>query len=433
MLLFANTTTPRLQHMAHWLGAYLFGKPLQIVLDVASIAADDLVFNYSGQSLPAACFQIAPHPLLFENDIRDQKISISEIDGQVCFFKTGGEFPFDVLAASFYLLQRYEEYGQHPKDMYGRYAHENSLAWREKFLHQPLVDIWMMQLKQALLQKFPQLVFKQEAFTFLPTYDIDIAYSYKGKGLLRNLFGLYRSTASLQMEEVISRLNVLIWGEKDPFDVYDELDQLHQQYGVQPIYFFLLAQKQKGIDKNTSPSKKGYQRLIKKLASQYPTGIHPSAAASGNEKKLIAEKGILEKLSGKSVTASRMHYILFHLPETYRQLQNTGLSQEYSMGYGSINGFRASTCKPYNWYDLQAEKSTQLQIIPFCYMEANSVFEQRDSPALALEEMQRYAHIIQQVKGCFVTIFHNHLIGYGNEGRKWMELYRQFLSKLSSS
>ena len=41
--------------------------------------------------------------------------------------------------------------------MYGRYAHENSLAYKEGFLNQPLINNWLQLFKKKLKKKFPSL------------------------------------------------------------------------------------------------------------------------------------------------------------------------------------------------------------------------------------------------------------------------------------
>ena len=74
------------------------------------------------------------------------------------FFKSEGDYPFDIFSAVFYLLSRYEEYLPHKKDMYGRYAHENSLAFKEGFLNLPLINIWLEDFKNVLKKKFPSLI-----------------------------------------------------------------------------------------------------------------------------------------------------------------------------------------------------------------------------------------------------------------------------------
>ena len=60
------------------------------------------------------------------------------------------------------------------------------------------------------------------------------------------------------------------------------------------------------------------------------------------------------------------------------------------MGYGSINGFRASVASSFYWYDLEKEEATTLRIFPFCFMDANSYYEQRQTTAQAMTELMRY-------------------------------------------
>src|SRR5204862_6117071 len=100
-------------------------------------------------------YWLQPHSLLFEKDIKQQLIKCFDTDGQKAFFKTEGDFSFDIFAAVFYLLSCYEEYLPPEKDMYGRYADENSLAFNENFLHLPLINLWLEEFKASLKEKFP--------------------------------------------------------------------------------------------------------------------------------------------------------------------------------------------------------------------------------------------------------------------------------------
>src|SRR5213075_1878220 len=131
--------------------------------------------------ITASEFRIQNSNLLFENGKREQYIKCFETNGHKAFYKTEGDFPFDIFAASFYLLSRYEEYLPHKKDMYGRYAHENSLAFKENFLQRPLINSWLKIFKTTLQTKYPGLRFPDSQFRFIPTYDIDEAYSYNYK------------------------------------------------------------------------------------------------------------------------------------------------------------------------------------------------------------------------------------------------------------
>src|SRR4030095_6972305 len=113
--------------------------------------------NYSKERITETEFRIQNTQLLFEKGCHEQTIECFEINSYKAFFNTEGDLPFDIFAASFYLLSRYEEYLPHKRDDYGRYAYENSLAFKEGFLHLPLINIWIEDFKNSLQLKFPSL------------------------------------------------------------------------------------------------------------------------------------------------------------------------------------------------------------------------------------------------------------------------------------
>ena len=101
------------------------------------------------------------------------------------------------------------------------------------------------------------------------------------------------------------------------------------------------------------------------------------------------------------------------------------------MGYGSINGFRASVASPFYWYDLEKEETTGLLIYPFCFMEANSFFEQKYSPQQALDEIRQYYNTVKSVKGTFISIWHNTFLGTDKLFTGWREVYEKFIKEIS--
>ena len=77
-----------------------------------------------------------------------------------------------------------------------------------------------------------------------------------------------------------------------------------------------------------------------------------------------------------------------------------------------------------------ADKETKLIIRPFCYMEANSFFEQRYSAEQAAEELQKYHDVIKSVNGELITIFHNHFITQQKQWLPWRNMYASFIAKI---
>lgn len=252
----------------------------------------------------------------------------------VFFLQETTEIPFDIFSAAFYLISRYEEYLPYEADLYHRFPHEKSLAFRKGFLQIPLLDAWIYELKECMKSKIPSLQFTEMHAKLIPTYDIDIAYSYLGKGLIRNIGGAFRDLIFGRWGIFKERLAVLFSKQNDPFDSYEFLDTLHEKYQLQPIYFILLG-KGGEYDKNLSPSSACMQKLISELQQKYVTGIHPSFKSYDDVEILRNE---IDRLGS---TKSRQHYIRFSLPTTFRNLISCGIRDDYSMGYGSINGFRA--------------------------------------------------------------------------------------------
>ena len=399
----------------------------------AKINYSDTDFQNQDTVQAGSAIKIQNHSLLFEEIINPQHIECFEWNNTKAFFKTGSSgFPFDIFAASFYLLSRYEEYLPHEKDSYGRYAHQNSLAFKEGFLIFPLINIWVNGLALVLEQNFPAFKTKTSIFKFIPTYDIDMAFSYKHKGLPRNIGGFLRSPSA-------KRISVLLGSGKDPFDSYDWLDELHRQTNAQPIYFFLVAEKNSAYDKNILPHKDAMWKLVKRHATKYTIGLHPSWQSGDNPVLLKKEKELLEAMAHSShagqtlqphADKSRQHYIRFNLPQGYQRLIDAGIKDDYSMGYGSTNGFRASVASSFYWYNLEKEEQTNLRIHPFCFMEANSFYEQKYSAPEAFDEMMHYYSQCKAAGGILITIWHNNFLGTGKMFEGWREIYKGFIAQV---
>ncbi len=63
-------------------------------------------------------------------------------------------------------------------------------------------------------------------------------------------------------------------------------------------------------------------------------------------------------------------------------------------------------------------------------MDANSFYEQKDSPEEALEEMKRCYRMVKEVNGTFITIWHNSFLGTDKLYKGWREAYEKFVSDI---
>ena len=422
LLIYTPNPTIRLQYICKFIFEEILCTSYSLTFDEGSfIQHEGNKINYSHKNITNV-FQIEPHEILFETDIKERVINCFDYKNTKAFFKTeNSDYAFDFFAACFYLITRYEEYLPHTKDMYGRYAHQNSIAFKEGFLNKPIINIWLSDFKKVLHDYFPDIIFKEKSFSYLPTYDIDMAWLTKEKGLVRNIGGFFKNPS---MEKFTSFFK----NDKDPYDCYDFLDELHKKYNLDPIYFFLVAKENGIYDKNILPDNQAMQLLIKSHAEKYTVGIHPSWKSYDGEDKVEEEIKTLENIATIKVEHSRQHYIKLTLPETYNRLISLGIYNDYSMGYGTTNGFRASVASSFFWFNIETNKITKLRIHPFCFMEANSHYEQKLNVEEAYKELLYYYETCKNIKGNLTTIFHNNFLGTSKEFVGWRELYEKFIS-----
>ena len=163
LLVYTHKITPRLTYTFKHICKRILGIEVSFTSKVEDfIAHNSLKMSYAKQPLSNELF-IRSNDLLFEQGLSDLDIHVQKWDNTKGFFATGerSDLPFDIFAASFYLLSRYEEYLPHVNDAYGRFMAKDSLAYNNKFLNQPVVDIWAYKLKDVLKKRFPGFVFPE--------------------------------------------------------------------------------------------------------------------------------------------------------------------------------------------------------------------------------------------------------------------------------
>jgi hypothetical protein len=424
ILLFSTFNSPRLRYILHWIFKEQLQTEVQCTSDIDYWNSyNGAKINYSHQKTDTSSLHIVPHKLLNESDIQVQQLAVNRWKQSTILFynQPGTLVPFDIFAASFYMISRYEEYLPHQKDVHGRYKPEASVASEFSFLQQPVVDEWLMHFKRILEHKF-NIVFPAKTFRFVPTYDIDIAWKYLHKGTKRQWGGAFKDFIALRFSSVMERFEVISGKRKDPFDCFDWLDEIHEKYRLKPVYFILLGSKG-AYDKNADPQLPAMQALMKKLLNKYEVGIHPSYLSNQRQTLLHKEIEILSKAGNKTITQSRQHYIKLSLPETYENLIAAGIKEDYSMGYASANGFRAGTSNAFYWYHLKEERTTALRVHPFVFMEATSKFYLKQNTKEAWLEWERLWHAVKNTNGTFICIWHNYTLGTDKNSNGWRELY----------
>ncbi len=418
-----KSISPRLKYINHIVFELILGLRVEYCLD--SIQFDNIIgpkVNYTHLKIHNS-INIEPDSLLFENDIQAQDPHFEQLDDTYILFPNQEqELPFDLLAACFYIVSRYEEYTSMQKDTHQRFPAEASLQYKLGILKVPIVQIWADMLKKSLQSKFAQLQFKKQPFAYLPTFDIDMAWSFKEKGIYRASGAILKSLSRLDLASLKKRWQVNMGKKKDPFDTFDYILQQTTKHNYTPLFFFLVGRRSL-YDKNISPDNKNFIQLIQSIAAHYPTGLHPSYYY---ESYLSEELGTLQNIIEKTIGKSRQHYVRLSLPSTYQELLKHQIHADYSMGYPDRLGFRNGLAIATPWYDLTKEKHTDLMIHPFQIMDVTLKNYLQKTPAQAINLVHDILDTVCTYGGTCISIWHNS--SFDHQWAGWSKVFEEMLS-----
>ena len=303
---------------------------------------------------------------------------------------------FDPLAAIFFCLSRSEEYDAEV-DAHQRFSGRESVFYG--FLEKPWVDIWIRRIATVLKTG------SFETTNFQMTVDLDFGYRFLGKGWVRNLGGLTKDLVKLNLANAYQRIQAIVLN-KDP---YDKIYQwLTSTFNPSELQFFALSAPFSKFDKGLELGNKAWRRLIDVL-DEYEIGLHPSYYQLQKDELLKAGKCNLESF-GVNIKSNRFHFLRFALPDSYQKLLDVGISNDYSMGFADMIGFRAQTSRSFLFYNLQLEKVTALRVHPFVCMDAVLCNYATLTPLEMLQVIGSVVDEIKQLGGTICLLWHEHTL-----------------------
>ena len=424
MIFYAENITPRLKYIADFIFTDILGLELEYINDLELILdTKDHIINYSYDTFDNS-FRIVPHSLLDQHIIHEQQIEISKWEDLPIFFQCNEncDVPFDILAASFYLISRYEEYLPHTKDEHGRFEYTESIAHKHGFLKRPLVDEWVLLLGKKLKNKWPELQLKKRTFKHLSTIDVDIAWAFKNRPFYRILGASVRDLINFDFKNFSLRCKVLFGLTPDPYFTFPYIKEVHEKAGLRPTFFIQIGKHGK-FDKNISLKNKKFRKFLKELSTWADIGLHPSYASHDDINKLEKEIQSFKEFLGVGKIKSRQHFLRVTIPDTYQALCDFGVSEEYSMGYAGNTGFRAGTCTPHLFFNLKNNEATNMQIMPFQVMENSMKKYLKYTPDQGRKEIYELRERVRKVNGIFVTLWHNQSVNDYLDWKGWRTIF----------
>ncbi|BEG99877.1 polysaccharide deacetylase family protein [Bacteroides sedimenti] len=432
IIVFSDKKSPRLNYILSRIFNDILGVEVYFTFDEEEFLASTLPsINYSAKNMQKGVW-IVPHTLLYSSGISRQKTEpISSWKNMPVFFlQEQGDIPFDMFAASFYLITRYEEYHSTALDNHGRYEYTDSIIYRMGCIQEPIVDQWAYALKDELLKLYPECTFTPRKFRFIPTIDIDHPYLYRNKGFIMNLLCLMKDLTGRKFTVFRERLLTILHLKEDIYFNFESLLQLYRTEEVKGLFFVHRGPYGKFDRRYLYPSRR-YRKMLRRISQEHAVYIHPSYIAAFNNLQFCKEKMELERVLNHKVEGSRQHYLRFRFPETFRQLLAADIKDDYSVLYSNQYGFRAGTSIPFPFYDMEIDQETKLTIHPSSIMDVTLLRDFKMSPKEAFNKIVEIAEKVKAVNGDFITLFHNSSLADTAEWEGWERMYSEMIRKIN--
>ena len=413
-----SVNIPEVEYTFYCLLSVFLGLRYEIVIDDE---ACDYTITCNFQTLQIANFFFKDDRVqqLYQHDNLPSAVNFSDIEleniqfSQVIFFgnsswskqESGFKWGNDIVAASFYMLTRWEETVIENKDEHNRFLAIDSLAHKNNFLHRPIVNEYVEILYHTLKSFGLDQIRKVRKYTTLATHDVDRPF------LWDSTLGKIKSIgASLLIrrnkEEIKLRAQNIVRGT-DPFDTFDLLMDMSESIG-EKAHFFFMAGGETEFDNFYQLGQPTVINLIKRIKKRnHCIGIHPSYNTYRDLDKLNSEIDILQKATGTKVSSSRQHYLRFDVSNTWNILDKSNVEWDSTMCYADVAGFRSGICYSYPVYDIVKREQLSLIEKPLIVMDTTLLRYEKLQVKQALSRVENLQNEVRRYNGNFVFLWHN--------------------------
>lgn len=310
----------------------------------------------------------------------------------------------DIFASSFFMLTRWEEYVNGIRDNHERFPGVESIAYKNNFLHRPVVNEYVEMLWNMLRYLKLGGERKGRKFELVLTHDIDYLLYPKGK-YSRALLGDILKRRNLGMAQ--TRIKYLLFD--DPFERYDWLMTQGEKIGVKSHFYFMASTLISPLGDTTYyVNKNKFKKIIADIVSRkHVIGFHPGYYSYIDENVWKSEKIALERAIDQPVIEGRQHYLKVKMPDTLNIWDKNDMLVDSSLGYADREGFRCGTGDEYPVFDFLNRKQMRLSERPLIVMEGTLCGGQNYSLEQSLAVCKYYIGICKKYNSQLTLLFHN--------------------------
>ena len=429
VLVYTHQITPRLTYIFKHIFENMLGVSVGFTKTIETfVAHSGPKFSYTKKQLGNEYF-IPAHTLLYEQGVKLQTLDVESLDGFPIFFKTQVDsfFSFDIFAASFFLLSRYEEALPHIKTPQGFFDPAQSIAGQYGFLELPVVDLWVKHLQKNLTVAFPEFFNtndeKKKSIKNV-LIEVLVPFRYKHRSLLVSLSDFFKSLWTFDLLQLFEQLAVLFRIKEDPFNTFNTWKSFFKSSTVSPKIFFLFSESS-SFQSTVSIFNLSYQKIIKTMSDLFSLGLLVSVKSQLKASEFLElEKNNFQSLTHKPISDIRMSSEIQNLNTVYESLVVQEFNSDYSMGYQKTFGFRAGTATPFYFYSLSNEFQLPLKIIPIITTEMGLKIM---SPEKAFQLLNDIHENLPLSSSSLTIVISNRFFSPIDENKSWLQEFKNYI------
>ena len=349
----------------------------------------------------------------------------------------------DIVSDIFFMLTRYEEVvgeGIVKKDKYNRFPASESFAYKNGFLHRPVVNEHIELLSswiESISSSYKRINrWGGAAFAVCLSHDVD--HILKNKNLpttIRHALAIlikfkgFRKAVHYLRDYFQNRRD----HTKDPYWTFKYLIDLEKKYQFNSSFYFM-ASEPSDLDSRYDIKDSITRGLIQDIEDcGCEIGYHGSILSYNDKALMDAEIARLNRIVRKKPYGCRQHYLKFQVPVTWRYQRESGILYDTTLSFIDHEGFRCGMCLPFKPFDILEGKVLDIWEIPLLIMEGtlqSSVYRNL-SPEQALKNIIDIIETVKRHHGVFSILWHNSSFDYNWEG--WTIVLEEMMRYLGNS
>lgn len=359
--------------------------------------------------------------------------------------KEGLYLGLDVFGSCLFMLARYEEVALRGHDRHGRFPGHRSLAWRESFLHRPIVNEYVELLWELLHKLWPELARgKREASVFL-SHDVDYPFYVYGRSRLRMIRDMLMDAVRRRdFESARKKAGMLLRPrrtlDRDPYNTFGWLMDLSEQAGIRSAFYFITEERRgkSGLDGNYSIDDPAILRLLREIhARGHEIGLHPGYHTFLNPARIRRQYEKLREVAEangirQAVWGGRQHYLRWRAPDTWQFWEDAGLDYDSTLSYADRAGFRCGVCYEFPVFNLKTRRELALRERPLIVMDQTILHPEYMGlgPEQAYETIRRLYLECRKYNGDFTLLWHNSQLVKASDRSVYRKLVLELLGQI---